>query len=253
MATETAVAAGDLDAALVTGRRAQSDGLDSAVPYMAASRIALPLVLLGNFDEALFQAQLMRDSWVRAGQPTAGWMANAFFAAAMVHGLRDDAAAFDEWWQIAAELSTRSSTNEMRAFVEQRVALHQGRFDDATLELSSLVSHGSLADYARSIMVEVAVVTGAADADVQLRAAHPLAAENEYAAAILQRASGRLHDNPDELEAAVSSWETIGARFELACTLTLIPARRAQGERELSELGCPMPAPVDGANRWTPR
>jgi predicted ATPase/DNA-binding CsgD family transcriptional regulator len=253
MATETAVAAGDLDAALATGRRAQSDSLDSAVPYMAASRIALPLVLLGDFDEALVQAQLMRDSWIRAGKPTAGWMVNAFFAAAMVHGLRGDAAAFDEWWQIAAEESTRSSTNETRAFVEQRVALHQGRFDDATLELSGPVSDGSLADYARSIRVEVAIVTGVADADVQLRAAHPLAAENEYAAAILQRASGRLHHNLDELEAAVSSWETIGARFELACTLTLIPARRAQGERELSELGCPMPAPVDGASRWTPR
>jgi hypothetical protein len=86
------------------------------------------------------------------------------------------------------------------------------------------------------------VVTAAVDAPAQIRAALPLARENAYAAGLLQRASGRLQRDPSQLEAAVTTWETIGARFERACTLTLLPTRREEGARELAQLGCPMPA-----------
>lgn len=245
-ATETAVAAGDLTAALAAGRRAQTEALDAALPYLAASRVTLPLALLGSFDEALVQANLMRDSWVRVGRPTAGWMANAVYAAALVHGLRGNTAAFDEWWDMAAELSARSSTNEMRTFVTLRIALHHGRLDGTILEPAV----GSLGDYTRCLGIEVAVVTGAVDAEVQISAAASLGDENAYAAAMLRRASGRLHHDPTELEAAVSMWESIGACFERACTLALIPGRRREGERRLTDLGCPSPAarhqyPVD--------
>lgn len=246
-ATETAVAAADLSAAVTAGRRALADGHNTAVPYLAASRIALPLVLLGDFDEALAQAQLMRDSWVRAGSPTAGWMANAVFAAAMVHGLRGDVAEFDEWWETASKLSTRSSTNEMRAFVAQRVALHYGHFEDATLKPGRPEPDGSLAGYARCLAVEVAVVTGAVDADVQLHAADPLASENAYAAGFLRRASGRLHRDFTDLEAAVSTWETINAvsnKPARSHTATHAPrGRRARaGEPGLSRAGPDRPS-----------
>lgn len=239
-ATETSIAAGDPTAALAAGRRAKAEGLDAVMPYLAASRVTLPLVLLGDFDEALAQAELMRDSWVRAGRPTAGWMANAVFAAAMVHGLRGDTVEFDEWWQVASKMSARSSTNEMSAFVAHRVALHHAGFKGVTLEPGGPVTDGSLVDYARCVAVELAVVTGA-DTDVQLRAARPLVDENRYATAFLRRASGRLHNDPTQLDASASIWETIGARFEHACTLTLIPASREEGARMLSNLGCPLP------------
>jgi predicted ATPase len=242
-ATETAIAAGDLNAALNVGRRAQAEHrLDVAVPYQAASRVTLALVLRGDFEEALAQAERMRDTWVRAGRPTAGWMANAVVAAAMIHGLRDETALFDEWWQIATDLAMRSSTKETLAFVTLRIALHHGRLADLPLDQDSPPPDGNLADYARCIGVEVAVVTAAVDAPAQIRAALPLARENAYAAGLLQRASGRLQRDPSQLEAAVTTWETIGARFERACTLTLLPTRREEGARELAQLGCPMPA-----------
>jgi hypothetical protein len=40
----------------------------------------------------------------------------------------------------------------------------------------------------------------------------------------------------------VAEWERISARFERACTLTLIPGRAAEGLAELAALGCQPPA-----------
>jgi hypothetical protein len=45
-----------------------------------------------------------------------------------------------------------------------------------------------------------------------------------------------------DLAAAVTAWERVGARYERACTLALIPSRRAEAAAELAELGVPMPA-----------
>jgi hypothetical protein len=40
----------------------------------------------------------------------------------------------------------------------------------------------------------------------------------------------------------VSGWEAIGARFERACTLLLLPDRVDEGSAELAALGCIPPA-----------
>src|SRR5205085_8816272 len=98
-------------------------------------------------------------------------------------------------------------------------------------------------DYYRAIAVEVAVVAGRADASSRLALALPLAAENDFVAACLARAAGRLHDDRGELERAVGLWGSVGARFERACTLLLLPGDgAAEGRRQLAALGCPEPA-----------
>jgi hypothetical protein len=84
---------------------------------------------------------------------------------------------------------------------------------------------------------ELAVAAGLPDAAVRLAAAlSDTTAENDWAAACLTRAAGRLHRDPDELSAAVEAWERIDARYERACTLLLIPAREDEARKELAAL-----------------
>ncbi|MFF4616205.1 LuxR C-terminal-related transcriptional regulator [Nonomuraea jabiensis] len=91
--------------------------------------------------------------------------------------------------------------------------------------------------YARAAGAELAVAAGLPDAAVRLAAAlSDTAAENDWAAACLARAAGRLHHDPDELSAAAEAWERIGARYERACTLLLIPARQDEARKELAAL-----------------
>ena len=78
-------------------------------------------------------------------------------------------------------------------------------------------------------------------------AAAPAGDKNYWASACLARAAGRLHSDRDALERSVAGWELIDARFERACTLTLLPDRSAEGLAELRALGSPPPA------GWLPR
>ncbi|HXW81957.1 MAG TPA: hypothetical protein VEJ84_20840, partial [Acidimicrobiales bacterium] len=94
---------------------------------------------------------------------------------------------------------------------------------------------------ARAVSVEIAVVTGAPDAEERLAAAHFLSRENDFVAAHLLRAAGRLHDDEALLKESVAVWGSIGARFERACTLLLLPSHAEEGAAELSALGCPLP------------
>jgi hypothetical protein len=75
----------------------------------------------------------------------------------------------------------------------------------------------------------------------ELAAAEPAGRENIWAAACLARARGRLHGDRAALEEAVSGWQAIGARFERACTLCLLPDRRDEGTAELAALACRPP------------
>jgi hypothetical protein len=234
--TETALAAGDPSAALSAARRSRSDPLYRAVPYHANSRMALALVLLGDFDGAMASARDARDGWVRSGRPTAGWMANAFFAAALVEGLRGAWSDFEEWWALARDLSARSSTNEMPGFVALRLELHTGRPSTTILTGDPILTEGRLGDYSRAVAVELAAVRGETDA------AHTATfAENPYAAAFTQRALGRVEHGSQGLDRAIESWARLHARFEQGVTLTLRPGRRPEGVRMLAELGCPPP------------
>ena len=129
--------------------------------------------------------------------------------------------------------------------MEPRVALHLGDIERARASTRAPegLTSGQYRSYATAIAVEVAVAAGAVDAERQLSAAQGLGRENDFVAAILLRAAGRLHDDVADLVAAVALWETIGARFERACTLLLIPSRQAEGRDDLARLGCPLPPP----------
>lgn len=243
MATEAALAAGDLPGALAVASQAIADPLGRGVEIMATSRIALPHALCGAFADALGEATAMWVAWERSGRTGATWAAPAVYAAALASGLTGDTAGFRRWSQRALGLAGEEQVQGFGPFVECRVALHDGRLADALAIAQGLppTYMGKFDAYARAIAADCAVVADAPDADERLAAVQPLAEQNDWAAACLVRARGRRHDDRSALDAAVARWEAIDAHFERACTLLLLPGRAAEGEDALAELGCPVP------------
>jgi predicted ATPase/DNA-binding CsgD family transcriptional regulator len=243
MATESALAAGDLQLALTSAHMSYYDSTSQGLPHFVANHLVIPLALQGDFDGAVRQAQVMREGWERAGSPAAGWMAPSFFASALVHGLRGDQKAYAEFWDLAMTIRMRSTVNSFGLFVEPRVALHLGALDRArsTAAVDEQDMCGSFGPYARAVSVEIAVVTGAADAEERLASAAFLSRENDFVAAHLLRAAGRLRGDEALLKESVDAWGSIGARFERACTMLLLPTCAEEGAAELMALGCPRP------------
>jgi predicted ATPase len=252
-----AVAAGDLAAAVAAARRAWTDPFSGL--YMRASKHVIPLALAGQFDEALGFAVTMWGAWEQVGRPAARWMAPAVHAAALIHGLRGDLPAHREWviraCQLAEPRQQGHISDSFAAFADTRVAIHLGAFDEAlaaAVDLTRLppwaaATHQFYDPYSWVVAAEAAVAAGLPDAPDRLALAEPVGAECAWAAACLSRARGRLHGDRAALEESAAGWERIGARFERAVTLLLLPDLADEGRAELAALGCP--APDDAGRR----
>ena len=248
-----AMAAGDLAAAAAAAQLASDDPFSGL--YMRASKHVVPLTLAGRFDEALDFAGTMWDGWTRAGRPAARWMAPAVHAAAMIHGLRGRSGDHDEWRDRADRMAVRRGeghiSDSFAAFADARLGLHVGAIDDALAAAVDLPAmppwyeavHQYFDGCSWAIAAEVAVVAGLPDAAHRLAVAAPAGAESAWAAACLRRAEGRMRDDPAALRESVERWGRIGARFERACTMLLLPDQAAGGLAELRALGCAPPDP----------
>jgi predicted ATPase/DNA-binding CsgD family transcriptional regulator len=244
MASESAVGAGELEAALASARRAVEDVTHQGLPHFAAIHLMPPLVLRGDFDEALERTAVIHDGWERSGRPVAGWMAPAFFAAAFAYRVRGDEAASQRWDELGSAIQVSTGAASCRRYFSQRGALHIGALAQPPPPAIDPLDYGSSYDaYAQAIGVEIAVVRGAPDAKEQLTEAQGrFAAGNDFVAAQLLRAAGRLRGDETALKNAVIGWESVGARFERACTLLLLPDRAEEGLAELAALTCSTPA-----------
>jgi hypothetical protein len=240
MATEAALAAGELPRALASAVASVDDKTTEGQDYFAANHLIIPLALQGKFDDVVDQSKVMQGGWERAGRPRAGWMGPSFFAVAMVHGLRGDDDAYQDWRDRAEAVCLPKHDNTFSQYADARVSVHLGDLDRA-LAIDGSEHRGSFRPFALAMSAEVAVLTGARDARERLAAVGPLVEANDFAAAQLMRATGILHQDPDALAQAVAMWERIGARFERACTLLLVPERLDEGARDLHELGCALP------------
>ncbi len=246
MASEAAVGAGELGVALASARHSYYDDASQGLPHFAATHLIPPLVLLGEFDEAVQQATVMRRGWERAGEPPAGWMAPSFFAAALVYGLRGDEDDYTTWTELARSIALKSLSS-YEVYFGCRVALHNGAVDQARALATiqpTRADPGSLYDpYREGVQAETAVLTGSDDAEAHLATAQSRTLGNDFVVAQLLRVAGRLHHDETALKESVAAWEAIGARFERACTLVLLPDRVDEGNAELAALGCTPPAP----------
>jgi hypothetical protein len=256
-AADGAVQAGDLPAALASARHGRGDSIISGQPDLAVGIAVVPLVLQGEFDEAVSQAALMWEAWEHDRGTAARWVLLGGYAALLAHSLRGDEAARRLWQSRVSEVSARGqgaadlALTGFAAFTDARVALHQGRLDEAAGAAETLGSgsgswfgsrHRQYDSYTLAVAVEAEVLRRAPDADIRLAAAEPAAAENRWAAACLARATGRFTGDIAALRDSVTGWEQMQARYERAVTLLLIPSREREGEQELRALGCPRPA-----------
>jgi hypothetical protein len=255
MANEHGIAAGELPATLATARDAQLNDIVNVHPHYATSKLMVSLVLSGEFDEAADTAEQMWSGWLTAGRPAARWMAPAVIAAALLHGLRGGHELYLTWWDHVQQLMgehdpmTARNSASFAIFAQVRLALHDGRLDEATRMTDPLLAgapdwyaggHWFYDAFAWAAAAETAVIAGQPDALDRLATAAPAGTESLWAQACLDRAWGRL-DDPARLERSVAGWERIGARFERACTLLLLPHRAGEGRAVLGALGCPLP------------
>ena len=258
MAVENAITAGHTEFALETALRFGNSELVAAAPQMSESKPIVALVLLGRFDEAIAHGERARRAWEDAGRPAARWLAPPMYSVVLCHALRGNEAAAAEWRAFAGvELAGDQTRNVhfqvrgMVTFVEARLALHFGRWDDAARLIADVptgkdawwqVRHWYFDAYPWAVAAELAAAAGLPDAAVRLETAEPAAQENVWARACMARARARLTADPADLASAVTGWEQLGARYERACTLALIPSRRDEAQAELDDLGVPMPA-----------
>jgi predicted ATPase len=240
MAGEAGLAIGDLPATLAAARLAERDPIGQALPQMTASHLLFPLAMQGKFDEALVQADEMRRAWEAAGRPTAGWMAPSVYAVAMIHWLRGDDRSALTWQTFAREVTVHRGVRGFEPFVEIRTNFHLGRLDDAVAVVRALPPErlGSYDPYARAAAAEAGLVAGLDNAERLIEAAAETAQHHLWASACLMRVRGRRTGDRADLLAAVAAWETIGSRFERACTLALLPDRVDEAAAELAAMGC---------------
>jgi predicted ATPase/DNA-binding CsgD family transcriptional regulator len=239
MAMETAVSIGDLRRARHVADLVARDDVGQTVKFLTASRKVIPLAFMGEFDAALAESDEMHEAWRRAGQPAARWMAPAACATALIHGLRGNRDRYESWYEYARGLSPNISG--LAPFVAARVALHEGRLDDAAAALRSVDRITEFFDpYGLSLRAEVAVRGDAGDAEERLERAALAAAQNDWAAACVARAQGLHAGRTDRLEEALTGFDRIGARFEWAITAVLHGGAVARdGRAVLEELRVP--------------
>ncbi|TWD75361.1 putative ATPase [Kribbella amoyensis] len=231
VASTTAVSVGALTEAVRLAR-----GIDDPVrghPYITAPRRIRAFALSGFLDEAVREADIMWTGWRAAGCPPAQWMASAAASATLAHGLLGDGQA-PVWRQRALELARVGDAAEApalaapAAFVDARLALHLGT-DDAEKVVARTFEdffEPWWVPYAQAAGAELAIAAGLPDPAQYLELV-TTAGENDWAAATLLRARGRLTGDEALLTEAASRFEGIGARFEYACTLLLLGDDRA--------------------------
>jgi hypothetical protein len=169
----------------------------------------------------------MWDQWERAGRPAPRWMLPAVCMTVLAFGMVEEPESVALWRSRAAEVAGGTlGTAAVVAFVDTRLAVHSGQFDDVEFLVRQAFAVGAPPDpylaYARTAGAELAGAAGLANAAELLTAAAPLAEENEWAAACLARARGRLYGDRDELARALEAWERLDAQAERGYTQILL-------------------------------
>jgi tetratricopeptide (TPR) repeat protein len=221
-----AIMVGDLPGGMAAARAGIEDDLLSDT-HITASRLVQPLVLTGRFRDAIGNAERMWDQWERAGRPAPLWMLPAAYTTVLASALLDEPESVASWRSRAAEVAGGTlGTAAVAAFVDARLALHDGRYDDAAPLVRRAFAVNAPLDpylaYARAAGAELAAAARLPDAADLLAAATPLAEENAWTAACLARARGRLHEDRAELSRSIEAWERLDAQAERAHTETLL-------------------------------
>jgi predicted ATPase/DNA-binding CsgD family transcriptional regulator len=249
MTSEVLLTAGDFAAA-----RRQADTLavlpfHSEEGHLATSRRMKVDAMAGEFDRVLADAERFRRGWVRALRPVTPNLAGGAYAVAMVHGLRGDDAARQEWRQIAFDLGSDPDrldgcTTGWAPTFDAILLLHHG---DAGAALDRLALHpgelrtwygGEWRPWYAALWVESAVLAGAPDAERRLAEVAAMVAPNATAAALVDRAAALAAGDRSRLPALAATLAATGCRYQAARTLVLAGgSHAADGRAAMADLG----------------
>ena len=242
MATECAIATGDLLAARTMAERLRDLPFHREEGHLTTARLILVTVLTGDWAEAVVLAERYREGWERAGRPRAGNLSRSAYAAATMHGLRGDDGARAEWLDIVEGLRTPGRTlSEMRygEFFDAWLLLHRGLNEQAARALEAQPEqlsqwyNGMWRPWYAAMWAEAAVLSRHPEAAARVDRARLVAAGNPIAVAIVERAAalGKPGGDRDGLTAAAAALATAGCRYQWARTLVFLGGEHQSARR----------------------
>ncbi|MFD0898978.1 ATP-binding protein [Actinomadura sediminis] len=251
-AAQTGIGVGDLPGARRWARRLADHPTLAEMGHRATSWLLVADALAGDAEAVRAGAVRFLDAWRRSGGRDRPDLDPAVAAVAMVHGLRGDRDARDEWGAVLDRFGTSPSrVHGYGAVFDAMLLLHEGRAAEAAERTATepadvwrWVTWTWLPWYV-ALRAESAVLAGSPDARSRLAAVRELAAGNPVADAFADRAEALLDGDPGRLLATADAFDAAGCRYQAARTLVLAGgAHAARGTAALTALGVtPMPAP----------
>lgn len=247
MATESAIAAGELPAAHRTAEALAALRTNREVGHVATTRLIMVTALAGDWDETVARGRVFLDGWEVAGRPRLATMRRAAMAAAAVHGMRGDDDGHARWLGVLDALAPAGQPPTDRAaseFFEAMLLLHRGEAERAVSTLAS-----DPADLTRwnqaiwrpwyaALWVEAAVLAEHPDAAARFDVARWAAGDNAVAAALVGRAEAISAGDRAGILAAAAALETAGCRYQWARGLVLASGDEAdRGRAALTAIG----------------
>ena len=247
MATESAIAAGDLPAARRLAERLRDLPLHREIRHVALARLIVVCALDGDWELVLAAASRFREDWERAGRPRVSTLRRSAHAVALVHGLRGEAEERRRWLGIFDALAPRdrpTHDQHASAFFEALLLLHEGRPEQA-LELFPAPPHelrrwyqGIWRAWYAAVWAEAGVLAGHPDVVPRIAEARTATAENAVASAVVDRAEALAAGDRNGVLAAADALEATGCRYQWARSLLLAGgAERERGASALAALG----------------
>ncbi|GAA2368672.1 hypothetical protein Cme02nite_73360 [Catellatospora methionotrophica] len=251
MATEAGLGAGDLTDTRRWARQLADHPLLAEVGHRATSWLLVADALAGDVEQVRAVSARFLEAWQRAGSPARSVLGPAVAAVAMIHGLRGDHDARDEWDAIMGQLGAPPEhTYGYGAVFDAIGMLHTGRARQALDRMApepadvwKWVTWIWLHWYV-ALRAEAAVLAASPDAAARVAEARAVVAGNPVAGAIVDRAQALLDGDHDALLAVVDAFEAAGCRYQAARTLVLAGGEHAaRGAADLADLGLVKMAP----------
>jgi predicted ATPase/DNA-binding CsgD family transcriptional regulator len=256
MAPMVHLAAGDLAAARRYAQQRSELRFFREADHLAVEWQLTVAAIAGDFDEAVALAQRFRRGWREAGRPPLAGIAFAPAAAAMVHGIRGDDEARQEWLDVADEMlrvvmPTRDRHTIYYPTFDAIVALHRGELEPALSHLAGAPESfkrwhdAAWRPWYTAVWAEASVLAALPDRRNRLDRAKFIVRENSIATAIVDRADAIDAGDQQRILAAAAALDAAGCRYQCARGLVLAGgAARTEGAGLLAAMGA-APMAVD--------
>ncbi|TDD70424.1 ATPase [Jiangella aurantiaca] len=250
MATESAIAAGDLRQARRAAETLRDLPSQREVAHVGTARLIVVMVLAGDWAEAIAVGELFRESWERAGRPRIPSLRRVAAALGAVHGARGHAAARAVWRDVEVGVGSAERRPHDQRAVESVFAALEALHLDRPAEAVDVL-HRPPEEFRgwfeliwrpwyAALWAEAAVLAELPDAAERIGRARPFTTDNVVAAALVDRATALAGGDRDGVLAAAETLDAAACRYQWARSLLLAGGEyRPRGARALAELGAP--------------